>query len=85
MTKTQIRSQLRKLLERLSLIKDDLQDLENEVEETRDNIEPYGDAYELTEAQEEKQEWCDDLAYEMQNLVDNIEEGINEIEDKLEW
>ena len=40
MTKTQIRSKLRKLLDQLGDIKSELYDLQSEVEETRDGIEP---------------------------------------------
>ena len=54
MTKTQLRSRLRKLLDKLGDVRAELYDLRDEVEETKDNIEPYEGYDDLTPEQEEQ-------------------------------
>ena len=81
MTKTQIRAQLRKLLEKLGDIRTEFDDLKCEVEDTRDNIEPYENCYDLTPEQEERQEWLDNLASSIDDLVSNIENSESELEE----
>lgn len=70
MTKTQARKQLAK-------IKELVENLRIEVEETIDSIEPYEGKDELTEAQEERLEWFEEL----QQVIEDFE---YELDDKLE-
>lgn len=56
-----------------------LDDLQSEVEEERDNIEPYEGKYELTPAQEERQYKLDNLA----NAIDDIKYQLEELRDRL--
>lgn len=65
MKKNVIQNKLEKIL-------DDLDTLRMEIEETAENIEPHEGKDELTEAQEEKQEWCENLASEIENAIDSI-------------
>jgi len=84
MTKTQIRSRIRKLLDQLGDIRAELEDIRDEVEETRDSIEPYDGAYELTSEQEERQEWLDELYYVLDNAVETLYSSeIDEMEEYL--
>lgn len=82
MTKTQARKQLKSIIEVLDELRPDLEDLKSEAEETSENIEPYGDADELTEAQQERQEWFEDLASNLQDIIDAIESAC--LDDKME-
>lgn len=82
MTKTQARKQLRAIIETLDELRPDLEDLKSEAEETSESIEPYGDADELTEAQQERQDWFDDLASNLQDIIDAIESAC--LDDKME-
>lgn len=82
MTKTQARKQLKSIIEVLDELRPDLEDLKSEAEETSESIEPYGDADELTEAQQERQEWFEDLASNLQDIIDAIESAC--LDDKME-
>lgn len=84
MTKTQMKSALIKMLEKLGEARDEVEELRSEAEETRDSIEPYDGKDELTEAQEQRQEWFDDLEYILSDLVSDIEESANELECKMD-
>ena len=67
MTKTQIKK-------RLETILNYIQDLQMDVEEARDSIEPYEDKEDLTSQQEERYEWLDELASQLEDAYDNLEE-----------
>ena len=67
MTKTQIKK-------RLGTILNYIQDLYDEVEEARDGIEPYEGKEDLTDQQEERYEWLDELASQLEDACDNLEE-----------
>ena len=82
MTKTQIRAKLKKLLDQLGDIKAELYDLQSEVQDTRDNIEPYEGCYDLTPEQEERQEWLDDLDSSLDTVISNLEDCEYELEEK---
>lgn len=80
MTKTQVKSRLKKLLDKLGDIKSELSDLKDEVEETRDNIEPYEGCNDLTPEQEERQEWFSDMYDYLDSAVDELETIEGELE-----
>ena len=82
MTKTQIRKQVRELKERYESLIADLEELRDEVEDTVDNIEPYGDRYDLTQAQEERQEWLEDVVSAMNDIIDSCE--WDDLDDQLD-
>ncbi len=81
MTKTQVKARLKKLLEQLGDIRAELSDLQCEVEDTRDNIEPYEGADDLTPEQEERQEWMDNAAYALDEATTSLEEIEYNLED----
>ena len=84
MTKTQVKAVLRKALKQWESIKDMLDELAMDVQDTIDEIEPYGDSWELTEQQQERQDWLqevldtlsyiDDGTYTMEELEQYVEE-----------
>ena len=69
MTRTQIKSIITKIV-------DELDTLKMEVEETSEEIEPYEGKDELTFQQEERQEWLDDLVYDLETIIDTLEERL---------
>lgn len=47
------------------------------------NIEPYGDNCDLTEAQEEKQEWLDDSASTLDEIIDSLDSSKDDLDSIL--
>lgn len=96
MTKTQARAQAKKLIEEvlhlqelMQAVQGDVDDLISDVDETIDSIEPYGDASDLTEAQETRQEWFENLRDQLSELSDDylnvdLEDKTSEIESVLD-
>ena len=67
MTKTQIKK-------RLGTILSYIQSLHDDVEDARDSITPYEDKDDLTNQQEGKYEWFDELASQLEDAYNNLEE-----------
>lgn len=67
MTKTQIKKKLGTILKYI-------RSLQSEVEDIRDSIEPYEDKEDLTNQQQEKYEWLDELASQLEDAYNNLEE-----------
>lgn len=67
MTKTQIKKKLGTILKYI-------RSLHGEVEDIRDSIEPYEDKEDLTNQQQEKYEWLDELASQLEDAYNNLEE-----------
>ena len=67
MTKTQIKKKLGTILKYI-------RSLQSEVEDIRDSIEPYEDKEDLTNLQQEKYEWLDELASQLEDAYNNLEE-----------
>ena len=82
MTRTQVKSRIKKLLEQLDEIQVELEDLQSEVEETKDEIEPYEGYNDLTPEQEERQEWLEEVYDALQTAIDNVQDAYYELEDK---
>lgn len=78
LTKTQIKAKVKNLVEQISTIRMELEELQSDVEMERDDIEPYEGKDDLTEAQEERQEWLDNAASQIEEMVMNLQE----VEDK---
>lgn len=74
LTKNQAKARLRKIVAMLEEVKDKLDELIGEIQDEADNIEPYGDNWELTEQQEERQEYLNDLASDLETESDNLDE-----------
>ena len=97
MTKTQAKAILRKLYEsdvlgQLNTILTDcieaINGFKDDVEETRDNIEPYENKDDLTEQQQERYDWFDDLYNDLDELadaLDTMQGDLNEFEERLAW
>lgn len=67
--KTQFQKMLRKIY-------DQVEDVRMLLEEESESVEPYEGKDELTQAQEERQEWLDNAQSTCQDFLDNIEEFI---------
>lgn len=79
-TKNQIRSQLKKILELLEQASDKLADLQNDTSEEVDNIEPYEGKEELTPQQEERQEELQEIADQLDEQISNLDDIKSELE-----
>ena len=84
MTKTQAKAGIRRILETIANLKDEVEDLKGEAEETSESIEPYDGKDDLTEAQYERQEWFEELTSTLEDLFDNLEASQEELEGKAE-
>jgi hypothetical protein len=82
MTKTQAKKQLKSIIKILDELRPDLEDLQYEAADTAESIEPYEGFYDLTEDQQERQEWFDDLASSLQSIIEAIEDAC--LDDKIE-
>ena len=69
MTKTQIKK-------RLGIILNYMWDLRCGIEDVRDGIEPYEDKDDLTNQQGESYEWLDELASQLEDAYNNLEEHL---------
>lgn len=73
----------------MQAVQGDVDDLISEADETIDSIEPYGEASDLTEAQEARQEWFENLRDQLSELSDDylnvdLEDKTSEIESVLD-
>ncbi len=82
LTKTQIKKQTKSLLEKLEEIKLELEELHDDVENEISNIEPYEGRNELTKAQQDRQDWLDNVSSALDELINNID--TNELEGYME-
>lgn len=73
-------AKLKKLNEKLADLQEEVEQLQEEAEETRDEIEPYEGKMDLTDAQQERQDWFDNIAYGLSNLVEAFEDYESEAE-----
>ena len=67
MTKTQIKK-------RLGIILNHIRDLHCEIEDVGGGIEPYEDNEDPTSQQEERYEWLYELASQLEDIYNNLEE-----------
>ena len=91
MTKTQIRKILNNLYDKgvlgelndkMVCAEEEIDNLIYELEETKDNIEPYENKNDLTEQQEERVEWLEELISDLEELKSDIEDWEYNLNDK---
>lgn len=82
LNKTQIKKKVGELLEELEVIKAKLEDLQTDVDMESANIEPYEDKEELTQKQQERQDWLDNVSYALGGLIDGMD--TSELEEYME-
>jgi len=75
MTKTHAKNRMNQLKEKLLDLKDEFESLVSDLEETSGDIEPYENRNDLTEAQEERQEWFDNASDELDDIVYALDEA----------
>lgn len=73
MNKKEIKKTLAKLLEDANNLLLDFEALLEDVQETCDSIEPYENKWELTPQQEERKEWLESLAYEIEEVTNYLD------------
>lgn len=80
-TKNQIKSRLKKILEVLGEQRDLLEELKDEVESESYDIEPYEGKDDLTDSQYERQEWLDDCSSQIDDQLSTLDDVISCLED----
>ena len=80
-SKTQFKKRANNIKERLETIQNELEELQNDLEWERDDIEPYEGKDDLTDQQEERQDWLDDSAREVGYAIDSVQEAISYLEE----
>lgn len=70
MTKTQAKKRFNELLEKFEDLQAEIFDFKAECETTAEEIEPYESKDDLTEAQQERQEWFENLAGNLEDITD---------------
>lgn len=84
MTKAQIKKQASQLLDKLTELKCELEDFQGLVQDESDNMEPYEGKNDLTEKQQERQEWLEDFASIIDDAANSLQEAEDTIQDKLD-
>ena len=79
-TKNQIKKRLREIVALLEQAKELVNDLSIDVEEEKDNIEPYDNKDDLTPQQEERQEYLSELFDTLDTQSDNIDDIASELD-----
>ena len=84
LTTKQVKSRGQKLQDKMIDLQYDLALLKDEIEEEIDNIVPYENRDDLTEAQEERKEYLE-MAYDSLNYaIDNLESAISDLNEMLD-
>lgn len=84
MTKKQAKKRISETLERLWSMQSELEEINDDVKETSESIEPYEGRSELTEQQQERYEWFDELESKLSDLISAIEDNMGEVLEHLE-
>lgn len=70
MRKDEAKRALRKLIERMEELQADAEELKYEIEDAAESIEAYEGRDELTQAQQERQEWFEEQASALDDIID---------------
>ena len=81
LTKTQARKRIAQLREKLSDLRLEFEDLKSDLEMESSDICEYEGRNELTELQQERQEWLDNTASTIEDTVNSLQEA----EDNLNY
>ena len=80
-TKTQFKKRIEELKEQLSSLRLEFVELQSDLESESCDIEPYENRSDLTPLQEERQEWLDNTASTIEEVVVSLQEA----EDNLDY
>lgn len=84
MTKTQVRKRISETLERLWGLRSELEETRDDLLDTMESIEPYEGRSELTERQQERYEWFDELESKLSDLISALEDNMADVLEQLE-
>lgn len=82
-TKQQFKKMIQNLNEELSNIRLKFEDLQSDLENESSEIEPYDGKENLTTAQEERQQWLDETATIIDDLVSTLSQAEDDLENQL--
>ena len=80
-TKTQFKKRIEELKERLSDLRMEFEELQSDLETEAGDIEPYEGRYDLTNLQQQRQEWLESTCSTIEETVMSLQEA----EDNLEY
>lgn len=83
MTKNQWKRRLGELAEKCRALYSELEEAKDDLSADYDDIEPYEGRDELTPQQEERQEWLDNLASEIDDGMSSLEYLAENLEDEI--
>lgn len=80
-TKTQLIKRAKEITIKLYELLDQVEELQSDMIDEADNIEPYEGKNDLTPIQEERQEWLQNNADNCESVIDSINDAISTLED----
>lgn len=80
LTKTQAIKRAQKLKDQIDALLLEIEELQSDLQEEADDVEPYEGKDDLTLQQEERQEWLQEAADQIQEALDQIQEGADQLE-----
>ena len=83
LTKNQIKARLKKIAELLEQGRDLLEELQSDTQQEADSVEPYEGKDDLTPTQEERAEYLQDTADQLETITDNLADILAELEDLI--
>lgn len=83
MTKTQAKKRLTPLMAEIGSLRAKIKELGEEMQKTADAVKPYEGNRHLTDEQYRRQEWFDDIAYQLRYIADEMDERSHLIEETL--
>ena len=83
LTKNQIRARLKKIAELLEQGRDLLEELQSDTQQEADNVEPYEGKDDITPAQEERAEYLQDTADQLETITDDLADILAELDDLI--
>ena len=79
-TKTQFKKRIENLKEKISDLRLELEELQSDLESESLDIEPYENRNDLTELQQERQEWLDNTASQVESAVSNKQSAEDDLD-----
>lgn len=82
MTKAQAKARLKPLMAEIGSLRAKIKELGEEMRKTADGVKPYEGKSDLTREQYRRQEWFDDIAYQLRYIADEMDERSHLIEEE---
>ena len=84
MNKRTIKKSLSEFSGKITLIMNELEEFKDEIEEYNQSIEPYEGKDDLTEEQYARQEWLEDVIYQLEDIISNLDDNQCQLDEMAE-